>query len=783
MEKVTHMKSIRVQMLVYLMIGAGILFTGMLLFINNKLSDLPEVITEQYQEVTEARANELSHELRGYMKMLQMVSQSPELKKMDITTVKEYLPDLVLPEIMRNMTVIWPDATGWSSVDQWVDVRDQEQYLNIIEKGEVQWISQPFKSPYIEEDWVIIISHSIKNERQQNIGIVNMVVPVGFMNRIVEDVRLGRDTQAWIISEEGNIVSFSPDARYEAVVGQPLDAYKDLSVNSLFQQPSGYVEYTSYDDEEMLMFFHEILHSPNWYFAIAVPAIEIYGEVNSIANAVLAILLFGSFLIIVFAFFYAHSLSRPILALQKVFREAASGNLNIRADETTPNELGEAGKNFNQMIYKIRALTYYDPITNLTNYNGFMLEVPHIIEQMKKEDKLPCIAIISIDGFKRINSISGYESGDQVLKHLARRLESMTDRDEMVARHFGDEFILLISANSVKDIEKRVHLFWKHCSTILHLRDNEFVLKTSIGAAFCEQGISTAEEIFNRATLAKLSIKQQGGNGFQFYNKALEEQIMEEQTIENHLHHAIERKEFRLVYQPIVNGERGTVEAYEALLRWNHPAHVNLGVQQMIQIAEQNGQILEIGSWVLEEACRQNQKWRKSLQKPDLVICVNVSALQFEQRTFTQTIRETLRKTGLPGHCLELEITERIAMTGMEEKLEKMKELKEMGVRMAIDDFGTGYSSLSYFTRYPIDTLKIDKSFINKMGEDQGAETIVNTIINMAHSMEMKAVAEGVETREQMDYLLSKKCDFLQGYYLSKPMEAKVVDGTSQIND
>jgi len=300
-------------------------------------------------------------------------------------------------------------------------------------------------------------------------------------------------------------------------------------------------------------------------------------------------------------------------------------------------------------------------------------------------------------------------------------------------------------------------------------------MRVSIGASIILNYNISIEEIVHQATIAKLIAKKMGGNHYRFYNSELEKLIKEEQKIDNSIYHAINNNEFKLVYQPIIEVSTRKVIGAEALLRWVNPLHKNISPIIVIQMAEQNGLIIEIGKWALKEACRQNKQWQNK-GYPPIIISVNVSVIQFEQTNFVDVVKEILKETGLEARYLELEITERIAMDRVDEKLLKMKELKNMGVRISIDDFGTGYSSLAYFTRFPIDTLKIDRSFINDMLSDKNSKTIVTTIINMAKSIKIKTIAEGVETLEQLDYLKQKKCDQIQGYLISKPIEPQGIE-------
>lgn len=769
------MKSIRNQILVYLLIGAIVLFGLLLIFSDIKLMELPNHIKAQYGEIVKARANEVSKELKGFVEQITIISKSPIIRSMDLKKIKAYLPSLVLDNKYRNMTIAYPDGKAWSTLIDEFNISDQEQYQRIFMEKDEYSISQPFYSPYVYESDkpIVIISHSVNDEKGEVIGLVNSVINIEFLNQIVREMNLKETGYGWIINRDGLVVAH-PDSNIPLQKNIKNYISDNNTINEILSNESGAFEYLDVNGEKMLGFFSNIKGSPNWIFIISISEKEIYKEINGVKNTILAAIIIGLTLVIIFSFFYSNSLSKPILELKEVFEKAANGNLNVLANEEIPNELGIAAKSFNKMLGKIKDLTYKDMVTGLYNYNGFFLELPYRMKKLTSKEILISIVIISIDDFKRINSIYGFDFGDRVLYNLSRRLKAFLREGEIVARFLGDEFILFLNDNNIVSIEERIKNLWKLCGGDIKINDNQFIMRVSIGVSVSMVHSTPIEEIIHQATVAKLIAKKMGGNHYRFYNSELEELIKEEQNIENDLYHAIENNELKLVYQPIIEVSTKEKVGAEALLRWTNPLYSKVSPLILIQIAERNGLIIEIGKWVLKEACRQNKQWQKQ-GYPPIIVSVNVSAIQFDQINFVEMVKEILEETGLEPKYLELEITERIAMDRVEEKLLKMEELKTMGVRISIDDFGTGYSSLAYFTRFPIDTLKIDRSFINDMLNDENAKTIVTTIINMAKSIKIKTIAEGVETLEQLDYLKQKSCDQVQGYLISRPVEAYVI--------
>ena len=766
------MKSIRKQMSVYLIVGSLILF-GVLLFISNRMvKDLPTQAKNQYSEIVSARSDEVSKEIKGLIDQVTMLSKSPIVKTMDLDQIRDYLPSLILEEKHRNFTIAYPDGEAWSTVTENFNILKQEQYEEIFINGKDMIVSQPFISPFIHEtrEPVVVISHSVKDENKETIGLVNIVVQVDFLNNILSGINLNESSYSWIINKKGTVVAHSNP---KTIVSKNVKDYIDDDespmdrINSL---ESGVIEYKDEKEEKMLGFFTRIENSPDWTFMISLPEKEIYEEINNFKNRMLMSITIGLIVITMFSIFYSKTITEPILNLMDVFTRAESGELNVKANETIRNELGLAAKAFNKMLDKIKHLTYKDSITNLYNYNGFLLESSYEIRKAIIKDETIAIVIISVDDFKQINTTKGYEYGDKVLCYLAEKLDQFVDPNEVVARFLGDEFIIFLNGKEVVEIENRINELQEIINGEVHLNGHQFVLRTSIGASISSDPSISMEEIIHQATVAKLIMKKDGGNGRRFYNFELDQYIMEEQKMEDALYRAIENNELKLLYQPIMDSSNNKLKGAEALLRWTNPLYTKISPLTMIEIAERSNFIFEIGEWILREACRQNKEWQNK-GYPPIVVSVNVSSTQFEQMDFVEMVSEILNDVGLDPKYLELEITETNAMDNVDENLIKMEKLKDMGVRLSIDDFGTGYSSLSYFTKFPIDTLKIDKSFIADLLDDENAKAMVNTIIIMAKSIKIEITAEGVETLGQLEYLKEKGCDKVQGYYFSKPVD------------
>lgn len=762
-------------MLTYLISGSMFLFFALALLSDAKIKELPEIIKRQYGEIANSRADEIEKELSGLLDQVKILSQSSFIKAMDMEAIKRYLPELVLDEKIRNMTIAAPDGIGWTTRGMDIDISEQEQYRKIFKEKQEYSISQPFISPYADPDMpVIIISHAIRREKE-NVGLINVVIEVEFMSKIVRQMDLGETGHGFIVNSQGMIVAH-PDIRF--LGGNNIKDYMsndEKVIHRVLDNESGTVEYENENGMKMLGFFKKIDKSPNWTLIISISEDEVYNEVKNVRKTIFIGFLICFLLVIIFSYIYSDRISRPILKMKEVFEKAADGDLHVRADDRHSNEIGAAAISFNIMLDKIKELTYKDTVTGLYNYNGFSVELPYKIKKLKKSQGLLAIGIISIDDFKRINSIIGYDGGNDILKLIAENLKKQAREDEVIGRFFGDEYILLLWEKDTENMEKRVEDLWKYCSGEINVRGNEFILKNSTGVSIIKDGEYDYNEVMHQATLAKLVVKKNGGNDFRFYNMDIDCAIKEEQRIENELYHAIEKNQLYLLYQPVVDVHTGRITGAEALLRWRHDKFGEIPIIKIIKIAEQSSLIIDIGNWVLKEACKKNKEWQLKGYNP-IVLSVNVSAFQFEQSNFIDVVKNTLEEIGLESKYLALEITETSAMDGVREKLEKMKLLKNMGIGIAIDDFGTGYSSMAYLTEFPIDTLKIDRSFVRDLSHDDNAKAIANTIINMAKIMNMRSIAEGVETEEQRNFLKGKGCDQIQGYLISKPTAPHLIE-------
>ena len=421
---------------------------------------------------------------------------------------------------------------------------------------------------------------------------------------------------------------------------------------------------------------------------------------------------------------------------------------------------------------KLAYLAHHDPLTGLPNRLLLNSSLDQAIKRAHRNKRKVAVLFLDLDRFKNVNDSMGHPQGDRLLETVANRLTSNMREGDMIARLGGDEFIIIVDyIDDISHIMRVAESTLSMFDSPFYIDEHEVYINASIGVSIYPKDGNDVETMIRNADAAMYRAKEQGRNNYQFYTEELTTQAYERLSLETRLRHALERDELVLHYQPQVSLRTGRLIGIEALLRWNHPELGMVSPAKFIPIAEETGLIIPIGEWVLQTACAQNQAWIESGFAP-VNMAVNLSARQFHTHSLAQVISKILQATGMKAQYLELELTESIVMHNSDDAIRMMGELSEMEVKLAIDDFGTGYSSLSYMQQFPIDKLKIDQSFVRNIGLSQkhNNKEIVVSIITLGHSMNLRVIAEGVETIEQLEYLKAHNCDEVQGYYYGYPV-------------
>ncbi len=419
---------------------------------------------------------------------------------------------------------------------------------------------------------------------------------------------------------------------------------------------------------------------------------------------------------------------------------------------------------------QLKKLAHYDTLTGLPNRSQFTERLKWTIEVSHRDNQQAALMFLDLDRFKLVNDTLGHQAGDQLLIEFAKRMITNVREVDTVSRLAGDEFTIIL--NNIKSPEEAGHISRKILDSLknpIQLQGRDIFVSTSIGIALYPNDGTTANQLIKNADSAMYHAKERGRNNFQFFSSFMNQKVLDELEMETNLRQALKNGEFSLNYQPQFDLKNQKMIGLEVLLRWKHPILGLISPSVFIPHAEKSDLIITIGEWVLRTACEKSMSWQAQGLQP-IRIAVNLSGMQLKQHDLIYRIKKILHDTKLPPQLLELELTEGVLMDNTETTISTLRELKNMDIRLSIDDFGTGYSSLSYLKRFPIDTLKIDQSFVRDITIDEDDHAIASTIISMAHNLRLKVIAEGVETKEQLDMLHDKNCDEVQGYYFSPPL-------------
>ena len=419
---------------------------------------------------------------------------------------------------------------------------------------------------------------------------------------------------------------------------------------------------------------------------------------------------------------------------------------------------------------RLTFLATRDPLTHLPNRYLFSERLKESTASADKAGTKSAILFVDLDNFKHINDAMGHAAGDVVLQLAGKRLESCVRTKDTVARLSGDEFTIILEGVTEEDeVEVVATRMLRALSQPFHVDGKELYSSGSIGIVIYPDSCDNVDDLLKNVYTASHHAKKQGRNNYQFYSSTLSANALRRMAIEHGLRHALENDEFHIAYQPKVDLSTGRIIGAEALARWSNPELGPVSPVEFVPVSEETGLIVPIGDWILVNACRQAKEWAE-LGLTDVSVAVNLSVRQFRQGNLAERVKEVLELTSLPSHCLDLELTESMLVENAEETVRVLKELKALGVSLSIDDFGTGYSSLSYLTKFPLDALKVDRSFVTGLPDNPDAVTMAKAIVNMAQNLGLKVIAEGVENERQSTFLHGLGSDIGQGYLFSRPV-------------
>ncbi len=481
----------------------------------------------------------------------------------------------------------------------------------------------------------------------------------------------------------------------------------------------------------------------------------------------------------------ARDIAQPLESMVDTTQDIIHGNYNRLVPSSNIQELQELGKAINylakQLQVQISKLTYqafHDPLTNLPNRPLFEDRLRRALVRAQRSPNTIAVLFLDLDGFKLINDSFGHKAGDRLLVLVSERLDSCLRDEDTLARLGGDEFtILLENIQDMEDATSVARRIAKQLELPFSLEDHEIFISASIGIAISTGDRSRPDDFLRDADAAMYAAKKNGKATHQVFNLNMASQARQQLLLEADLRRALERQEFRVYYQPVIHLDTGKIVEVEALVRWQHPLRGLVPPLDFIPLAEETGLIMPLGQWILEQACKQLRVWHLQYPSdPPLVVGVNLSAKQFQQSQLEDKIAAILQEQNLEPGSLKLEITESAILRNTDANLDLLRKLNDLGVQLAIDDFGTGFSALNYLKQFPVDTLKIDRGFVNGLGSNPEDTAIVHAIIAFAKALNLGITAEGIETANQLAILRELNCDRGQGYYFSKPLPSEAID-------
>ncbi|MCE7901638.1 MAG: GGDEF domain-containing response regulator [Gammaproteobacteria bacterium PRO9] len=421
-------------------------------------------------------------------------------------------------------------------------------------------------------------------------------------------------------------------------------------------------------------------------------------------------------------------------------------------------------------------LAQFDPLTGIPNRQFFNDQLNRATARASRDGRKVALLFLDLDAFKVVNDTLGHDAGDRLLKEVATRIGRSVRSGDVIARLGGDEFaVMLEGLPSAREVEAVASSLLDVVSQPYHIADRQLSITTSIGITMYPNDHSDTQMLLKNADIAMYQAKENGRNNFQFFHEQMHADLMAYHELEGDIREALRLGEFHLAYQPKVNVRLSRLQGLEALLRWTSPKRGTVSPSDFIPVAEESGHIIPLGYWVLDQVCATLRAWQDRGLTP-VPVSVNVSARQFQQANFHKRVAEVLQKHAIDPSLIEIELTEGLVMDDIRNAQAELARLKGIGVRISIDDFGTGYSCLSYLRRFPIDVLKIDKSFVQEIGGSRDGESIIDAIISLAKSLRLETVAEGVETTGQLHFLLDHGCHVAQGYLFGKPMLQQYVE-------
>lgn len=621
-----------------------------------------------------------------------------------------------------------------------------------------------------------------------------LTVSMESIRRLVNETVVGQTGRVFVTDQTGLVLFCNSSlSRYGIYQDRILEEINKIDLNG--------TPLTTEVNGDVVQYIGRKLHKNINVYAL-LPEAELQDETRSL-GFVVALITIAAILITVTLtlFFLKKIIVSPVEKLNIAVSEVGSGKMDVSLDINTRDEIGDLANSFRNMRRnlattneRIKFLAYHDPLTGLPNRRMFHEYLEHALSVAMRNNTRVALLFLDVDNFKNINDKYGHQAGDDFLVELSQRFSSILRGSDYlshanptfeylidaVSRLGGDEFTFILTDLTQKYAESKVAArLLDALSEPMKIEDQSIIMTGSIGITLYPDDATDVDALIRNADIAMYHAKQRGKNNYQYYTQSINAALQEKLIIESRLHQAMDNNELSLLYQPIVNTATGEINGCEALLRWNSPELGMISPATFIPMTEENGLIVSLGDWVIEEAIRQIQSWRRNRIKV-VPVSVNVSGIQLRRDDMADYIKELLDEAAVDPALLTLELTESALIGAVEHSFKTLTKIKALGVKIALDDFGTGYSSLSYLRKFQIDILKIDRSFIGDIETRQDDSELTQAIIAMAHSLDLPVIVEGVETEGQRDILKDYGADMLQGYYFHYPLS--IEDITRQLS-
>lgn len=788
-----------------------ILMIGVAAYYNQKV-----IAEERFNTQVTTLLNQISQYLRHNVEVaeanLHLLADHQLVNKYALTDDESIRYELLLPHLLNvfkniqtaiddyyEIRLILPDgfeevrwaADGIANIKE--DIRD-ETYFHDLELMEDDVFKRVIFDDNTQQHALLLVRKLVLSDPTIDAygkspklrGYLAITVSLNYLRSEINKNVIGDAGFISVMNDQGEFI-ISPDRQIPGLSQEQIT----LAINSKLQSHLDKPIPFSFDLNNTPLLLHLKSLPGDLTLLGVLPEQEISNSSRDLGKLIVIITIIAIIVTMVSVFFaLQHLVLNPIATLNTAARSIGNGYLDLEIDINSRDEIGslansftEMSKNLKQTHAEVSYTANHDALTGLPNRSMFQKHLSNILRITKQKNQKLALLFLDLDDFKNINDALGHQAGDVLLQEVASRLSGAlrnyefiqpgkyTDKAiDLVARLGGDEFIILLN-----DIEGPFDATSVADRVLQNLKDpveiygKQVYVNSSIGITLYPDDTENSDDLIKFADIAMYHAKDQGKNHYQFYSHQLNVDLQNRLQMNSHMRHALDRNLFFLHYQPKIETRTGKIMGLEALIRWNDPKLGAISPAVFIPIAEESGLITPITEWVLNEVCRQCKAWLDSGLNI-VPVAVNVSSIQFKRRDLTNMIKTALNKTGLAPEYLEIELIETSLLTDTKEAAEILRDLSDLNVKVALDDFGTGYSSLSYLNDLPIQTLKIDRSFIKNIVEVDQEYAIVDAIIVLAHALDLQVIAEGVETTIQLEYLKDRSCDQLQGYLINKPL-------------